>query len=87
MSVLPTASKRWSALRVARAVWTLPKVVVRPSTSSSGDLSATKMAIASSIPGSVSMIIFFFPSPPAFAAPAIDEREGERRRPAADWSK
>jgi hypothetical protein len=41
---------RWSALRVARAVWTLPKVVVRPSTSSSGDRSARKMAIVSSAP-------------------------------------
>jgi hypothetical protein len=34
---------RWSALRVARAVWTLPKVVVRPSTSSSVDHNSRKM--------------------------------------------
>ena len=54
----PANSTRCSAFCVAVAVSTLPKMVVRPSTSSSGAAKAKRIAIASSIPGSVSIIIF-----------------------------
>ena len=56
-SFLPARSSRKKAFSVALGVRTLPNIVVRPMISTnSGELNAQAMAIASSIPGSVSMI-------------------------------
>lgn len=43
-SDLPASSLRKIALRVAKGVGTLPKMVVNPMTSTSGELKAAKMA-------------------------------------------
>ncbi len=58
MSVRPAISSVTSALRVVlSSVW-LPATVVMPTSSTSGDASARRIAIASSWPGSQSMTIF-----------------------------
>ena len=57
MSGRPASSQIRRALSVASASETLPSTVVRPSSSSSGEASASRMAMASSTPGSVSMMM------------------------------
>lgn len=66
-SLRPARSLRKSAFSVAFSVVTLPKIVVRPMTSISGELKAQAKAIESSTPGSVS-IISFLPLPIVKAA-------------------
>src|SRR4051794_8971074 len=56
MSARPAISSSANALRVATSMAQLPYTVVSPATSSSAEASAKKIAMASSIPGSVSMI-------------------------------
>src|SRR5262245_49333882 len=56
MSGRPATSSSVNALRVDTSTVQLPNTVVSPVTSSSGDASARKIAMASSMPGSVSMI-------------------------------
>ena len=58
ISVRPAYSNKAKAFRVPRARGTLPPTVVRPSTWNDEDLRAIKMAMASSTPGSVSIITF-----------------------------
>src|ERR1700678_2470705 len=66
---------------------TLPGTTVRARTSSSGEVSASMMAMASSVPGSVSMMTFWGPAAgdgteaeerfPARAVGIMDNRKGE----------
>ena len=57
MSVRPASSHSFSALAVVSDSGTLPATVVRPAISSSGEPIASRMAMASSCPGSVSMMM------------------------------
>ena len=57
MSVRPASSQTMRALREVRGSGTLPATAVIPSTSSSGEARARRMATASSCPGSVSMMM------------------------------
>ena len=57
-SGLPASWVSTKALLVAVWVWTLPKMVVRPIISMSGEFQAQAKAIESSTPGSVSTISF-----------------------------
>src|SRR5688500_366980 len=69
---LPARAISADALRVVRLMPTLPATVVIARTSTSGDAQARKMASASSIPGSVSMMIDRLPATgtrPPCAAP------------------
>src|SRR5687768_10584790 len=59
---LPARAISADALRVVRLMPTLPATVVIARTSTSGDAQARKMASASSIPGSVSMMIGRLPA-------------------------
>ncbi len=62
----PASSHIFRAFFVVRSRGTLPATVVMPSTSSSRDARANRMAMASSWPGSVSMMIGrLIPIPPA----------------------
>src|SRR5688572_17556181 len=59
---LPAKATKADALRVVRSMPTFPATVVTARISSSGDAQARKMASASSIPGSVSMMIGRLPA-------------------------
>ena len=61
-SALSASSSSPKAFSVDLVVGQFPKIVVSPITSTSGCRSAAKMVIASSTPGSVSMIIFLRPA-------------------------
>ncbi len=80
MSGRPASSRRRSALVVVRSTGTLPATVVMPRRSRrSGSARASRMAMASSWPGSVSMMILVRVMPPASAARSSRDGRGRRR--------